>query len=132
MDGALITALWERAHSRCEYCRLPADCSEASFQIDHIIAHKHHGQSESENLALACYYCNSYKGPNIGGLDSVTGRFVRLYHPRRDKWSVHFKWEGPLQIGQTAIGRTTVDVLRINHPAMVEVRRWLIAEQRLP
>lgn len=131
MDESLVAVIWGRAKSCCEYCKLPADCSDAPFQIDHIISRKHHGTDELGNLALACFYCNSYKGPNIAGLDPLSGRLVRLFHPRRDNWSDHFAWEGPLALGRSGIGRATIDVLWINHPVMVELRRWLIVEGRI-
>src|SRR4051812_48421554 len=122
MDAALVIAVRERAADRCEYCHLPADCSAAPFQIDHIIARKHHGTDELSNLALACYYCNKYKGPNIAGIDPLSGQLVRLFHPRLDDWSATFGWDGPTLVGRTAVGRTTIDVLSMNHPAMVEIR----------
>jgi hypothetical protein len=131
MDDAVVKAVWERAGRRCEYCHLPADWSEAPFQIDHVIARKHHGTDDSSNLALACYYCNGYKGPNIAGIDPLSGQLVRLFHPRSDEWKMHFSWDGPVLNGLTAIGRATLDVLRINHPAMIEIRRWLMIVERL-
>lgn len=130
MNADLIHVVWSRAGSQCEYCGLPADCSEAPFQIDHIIARKHRGSDELDNLALACFYCNKYKGSDIAGLDPFSGRLVRLFHPRRDSWSHHFKLDGPIIVGRSAIGRTTIDVLRVNHPVMAELRRWLIVEGR--
>jgi hypothetical protein len=27
------------------------------------------GRGEAANLALSCFYCNSFKGPNIAGVD---------------------------------------------------------------
>src|SRR2546427_10558065 len=132
MDDAVVKMIGQRAAGRCEYCRLPADCSEAPFQIDHIIALKHHGTDDQSNLALACYYCNSYKGSNIAGIDPLSGQLVRLFHPRVDEWQAHFAWAGPALQGLTAVGRATIDVLWVNHPAMVEIRRWLIADNRLP
>ena len=39
------------------------------FQIDHVIARKHGGGTSDDNLAFACFYCSSHKGPNIAGLD---------------------------------------------------------------
>ncbi len=126
MNSRLENLVWERARSLCEYCRFPVDHAEADFQIDHIVAQKHLGTSSEDNLALACYHCNTYKGPNIAGIDPITGRIIRLFHPRRDRWQDHFRWEGPALIGQTAIGRATVQVLWINHPLRVETRRLLI------
>jgi len=110
---------------------LPASRSVAPFQIDHSIARKHHGADELSNLALACYDCNSYKGPNIGGRDPLSGRYVRLFHPRRDRWTDHFSWEGELLVGRTSIGQTTMYISWLNHPLMVEIRRWLIREGTL-
>jgi len=81
--------------------------------------------ARSHNLALACIHCNRYKGPNIAGVDPATGEIVRLFHPRRDKWSVHFTWNGSRLIGRTSIGRATIQVLNINAAAMVDLREAL-------
>jgi hypothetical protein len=84
------------------------------FQVDHIIAEKHGGETVVSNLALACPHCNLYKGPNIAGLDPASGQVVRLFHPRTDLWSEHFAWEGAYLAGRSPIGRVTVQVLAIN------------------
>jgi hypothetical protein len=52
---------------------------------------------------------------------------TKLYHPRRHKWSYHFLFDGSTLIGRTAIGRTTIDVLRMNHPQLVAIRELLTA-----
>ena len=74
-----------------------------------------------------CVFCNVYKGPNLSGLDPATGNLTRLYHPRRHQWHYHFRFEGSMLIGRTAIGRTTVYVLHMNHPQMIALRDLLIA-----
>src|SRR5438552_2428931 len=84
-------------------------------EIDHFIARKHGGLTEASNLALACFYCNSFKGSNIGGMDRVTGRFVQLFNPRRHPRKRHFRWEGTVLVGRTPIGRVTAGVLAINN-----------------
>ena len=127
MDNTLREVVRQRAARRCEYCRMPQEYDVLPFQIDHIISLKHHGSSEITNLALSCYNCNAYKGPNIAGIDADTGEVTRLFHPRREQWDEHFLWDGPYLIGCTAIGRTTVDVLSINLPERVELRRTLMA-----
>ena len=132
MEQALATLVWRRARATCEYCQLPQSLSPIPFEIDHIIARKHGGATDSANLALACFYCNSFKGPNIAGLDPKTGRIVRLYHPRKDRWQQHFRWEGPALVGRTSIGRATAAVLEINHYDAVAVRRALIEEGVFP
>ena len=127
MDAALTRLVRQRAGGRCEYCRLPQAGSRAPFEIDHIIARKHRGRTVASNLAVACIYCNSYKGSNISGRDTATGKLTPLYHPRRHKWSYHFRYEGGTLIGRTAIGRTTTDVLQINLPTLVALREALRA-----
>ncbi len=132
MEQALVSLVWKRARATCEYCRLPQSLSPIPFEIDHVIAQKHGGATRAANLALACFYCNSFKGPNIAGIDPESGRIVRLYHPRNDGWRRHFRWEGPRLVGQTPVGRATLAVLELNHPDAVSVRQALIEEGVFP
>jgi hypothetical protein len=44
----------------------------------------------------------------------------------------HFGWAGPVLVGKSAIGRTTVYVLNINLADRVELRRILIEAGRFP
>jgi hypothetical protein len=117
-----------RADWRCEYCQLPEADSDLPFQIDHVIARKHRGHSKPENLAYACLYCNSYKGPNLAGVDPVTEQIVRLFNPRKDKWAHHFEWQGAWLRGLSAEGRVTIQVLNINAHEALLVRENLIRE----
>jgi hypothetical protein len=128
MDAALEQLVRQRAKSRCEYCRLPQAASAIPFQIDHIIARQHKGRTTSANLALSCGYCNGYKGPNISGLDPLTGKLTPLFNPRRHQWSYHFRYQGGDLIGRTAIGRTTADLLRINQPNRIALRELLMID----
>lgn len=125
MDAALERLVRQRAGGRCEYCHLPQTASGVPFEIDHIIARQHKGGTAARNLALSCVYCNGHKGPNISGLDPLTGRLTPLFNPRRHKWAFHFRCQGGELIGRTAIGRTTIEVLRINLPNLVALRELL-------
>jgi hypothetical protein len=125
MDEVLARLVRERAHDRCEYCQLPQAFSVLPFEIDHIIARQHRGKTVASNLAWTCAYDNSFKGPNIAGLDPKTGRLVPLFHPRRHTWQRHFRWDGPVLVGRSPIGRATIAVLAINHPLRVAQRREL-------
>jgi hypothetical protein len=126
MDAALHRLVRDRSGGRCEYCRLPEAESLVPFEIEHIIPRKHRGRTVAGNLAWSCIYCNGYKGPNLTGRDPTTGKITPLYHPRRHKWSYHFRYQGGTLIGRTAIGRTTIDVLQINRPYLVAIREVLI------
>ena len=120
-----------RANGRCEYCHLPQPVAATPFCIDHIIAEKHGGATDADNLAWACFYCNTCKGPNLAGLDPITGALTRLFHPRRDPWSEHFEWRATWLSGKTAVGRATIQVLNINHLEAVALREALQDEGRL-
>ena len=132
MKKSLEQLVWERAQRRCEYCLLPQSLHPTTFEIDHIRPRKLHGQTVSGNLALSCYRCNGHKGTNIAGYDPETDAKTHLFHPRQDSWSEHFLWNGPILVGRTSIGRTTIDVLQINHFAAVRLREELMVEGLFP
>jgi hypothetical protein len=102
------------------------------FHIEHIVARQHGSKDTLGNLALACHHHNLHKGPNLTGIDPITKKLTQLFNPRRHKWSRHFRWDGPLLLGRTAIGRTTVYVLGMNLPLRVALREALIAARRFP
>lgn len=112
-----------RAGNRCEYCRVSQSARLVRFQVDHIIATKHEGTDGEENLCLACYKCNGYKGSNVAALDPLTGDATKLYHPRQQKWDEHFSINGDATLsGLTPEGRTTIVVLRMNDDQRVKQR----------
>src|SRR5829696_5489874 len=111
MQEALKREVRDRAGGRCEYCMMPQAYYRTPFQIDHVIARQHRGATHSDNLALACFHCNAHKGPNLSGIDPATSAVTVLFHPRKDRWSDHFAWNGPEVVGLTPRGRATVLVL---------------------
>jgi len=132
MDAALVQVVRERAGGTCEYCRMPQVAHVLTFPVDHIIARQHGGLTEIENLALSCVRCNSYKGPNIAGLEPDSRKLTRLYHPRTDTWEEHFSIRNAVIVGLTSIGRTTVALLQMNHPDYLALRESLIEEGLFP
>jgi hypothetical protein len=132
MDAALAQEVRGRAHDTCEYCLMPQSYYPTPFQNDHIVARVHSGATALHNLALACLHCNSHKGTNITGIDPKTRKITRLFNPRRQKWMLHFRWDGPLLMGRTAVGRTTIAVLNMNGPFLVGLRQALIREGIFP
>ena len=133
MDASLRTFVQQRAQNRCEYCRLHQDDEPyLSFHVEHIIARQHRGSDAPSNRCFCCSHCNLCKGPNLSGIDPQSRKMVRLFHPRRHKWSRHFRWEGVHLAGRTAIGRATVAVLQINHPDRVALREALIETGAFP
>lgn len=119
----------ERARGFCEYCRCRQIHSFDTFEIDHIIPRAAGGETVSENLCCTCPGFNSSKHDRIEALDPETKRRVPLFNPRRQHWKRHFRWseDGAEIIGKTAVGRTTVEALRMNRPNVIAFRRLLAA-----
>ncbi len=104
MDAATRELVWSRAHQRCEYCLIHQD-DEPFYRlhVEHVIAKQHGGADHPDNLALACHHDNEHKGPNLSGIDPKTGKVVRLFHPRRQRWSRHFRFAGPIIVGANTL-----------------------------
>lgn len=113
----------ERAGNCCEYCLVSQSARLVRFHVDHIIAKKHDGSDNDDNLCLACYECNGFKSENVAALDPLTGDASKFYNPRQQIWDVHFKLNDDMTIfGLTPEGRTTIEVLRINDPERLKQR----------
>jgi hypothetical protein len=132
VPAALRRVVWERAESRCEYCRMSQDLDPATFEVDHVAPEKMEGETAEANLCLACFKCNNHKGPNIAGIDPDTSQKTFLFDLRNDGWAEHFLWQGPLLRGKTPEGRTTIALLQINLGHRVAHRRPLIGEGVFP
>jgi hypothetical protein len=132
MDHASEQAIRLRAKHRCEYCHFPESFAEVPFHLDHVIAQQHGGETHLENLALACAFCNRFKGPNLSGVDPQTKQIELLFHPRHDVWEAHFHWNGAILIGRTASGRATIQTLRLNRTDAIAVRELLMREGVYP
>ena len=90
ISAALRRQVEERANYRCEYCLLPARVAFFSHEIDHVIAEKHGGATNLDNLAYICWRCNRHKGTDLGSFDPETGAFSFLFNPRTQEWAEHF------------------------------------------
>ncbi|MEJ7616626.1 MAG: HNH endonuclease signature motif containing protein [Pyrinomonadaceae bacterium] len=94
-------------------------------EIDHVVAEKHDGTTEPDNLALTCWRCNRHKGSDLGSFDPQTQIFSLLFNPRRQVWTEHFIFQGEQIAGLTPEGRTTVNLLRLNSDERLAERRSL-------
>lgn len=131
IDSATRAFVIQRANNRCEYCQLPQQGYEATFNIDHAIASQHRRDDRRENLAFCCPKCNRKKGPNLAGIDPVTQAIVPLFNPRTDHWTDHFHWRGFAIESATPKGRATIAVLDLNSEDRILLRRALSIEGTL-
>jgi hypothetical protein len=117
------------AGGRCAYCRSSEQLLGVIFEIDHIIPRSVGGQTSADNLCLSCSTCNRYKAARLTAQDPVSGDEFSLFHPLRQTWSEHFAWsdDGTQIVGLTPEGRATVEALRMNRPAIVQLRRYWVA-----
>jgi hypothetical protein len=122
-----------RAGEVCEYCLLPQVSQEATFHVDHIQPLASQGPTRPDNLALACVTCSLKKAARTRARDPRTGRLVPLFHPRRHRWTDHFRWTSTWRLaGRTPTGRATITALGMNRPAIIAIRRTLADLGRFP
>ncbi|MBO0697161.1 MAG: HNH endonuclease [Zavarzinella sp.] len=98
--------------------------------FEHLTPESRGGRTVRSNLWLACSQCNAFKSNLVRARDPESGRLVRLFNPRRQIWSAHFRWiESGLRIeGRTPTGRATVAALRLNREVRIMARRlWISA-----
>jgi hypothetical protein len=96
------------------------------FEVEHIVAEKHGGATIAEDLALACPFCNRFKGTDLGSLDPDTGRLTSFFNPRTHVWAEHFRVDNGRIISLTAEARVTVLIFQMNHPDRIQERQRLI------
>lgn len=118
---ALRRAVSERANGCCEYCGKP-QVSFFAHEVDHVIAQKHRGKTILENLALACFECNRYKGSDVASFDPATEQLTLLFNPRTQHWSDHFRYDKGVIIPLTAEGRATAFLLHFNDLGRIQAR----------
>lgn len=130
ISAALRRLVAQRAAGCCEYCRIHENEVMFAHEVDHVVAEQHGGQTVEENLCLACFQCNRLKGPNLAGIDTLTGAVEVLFHPRLDDWCSHFRFIGAEIEARTPRGRATANTLRMNAPDRVRLRSMLIEAGR--
>lgn len=117
----------DRSGGCCEYCLLNRKYRLFSFEVDHVIAEKHGGRTEIDNLCLSCPECNGYKGSDIASIDPQTGHLSYLFNPRTQAWEQHFRLNGAIIEPLSSEGRVTVMLLRLNDTARIAERTELLA-----
>ncbi len=128
ITAAIRREVIKRASGCCEYCLMSNEDRAIDFVLDHIIAEKHGGVTQSDNLCLSCYWCNSYKGSDLSSVDwDADKAIVPLYNPRLQIWDEHFRLEGARIVPLTAVGRVTVFLLQLNAYERIQERQLLIA-----
>jgi hypothetical protein len=98
-------------------------------EVDYIVPEAEGGKTKLANVCLCYRTCNGYNGRRIHARDPLTGRRVRVFHPRRQQWTRHFAWSagGVQLVGFTASGRATIEALQMNNDLIAHLRQLWIA-----
>jgi hypothetical protein len=134
IPAALRAQVRKDSQARCGYCHSPEAFLGMPLDVDHLIPEAAGGRTVRENLWLACSRCNDFKGSRVEADDPLTGERVPLFHPRTQRWNAHFEWstEGIHILAKTAIGRATVEHLRLNNEFTLIARRLWVEAGRWP
>ena len=65
IPAELRQQVYDRAQGCCEYCLITEKVVLFVHQVDHIIAEKHGGLTETTNLALACAILSFPRGASL-------------------------------------------------------------------
>ncbi len=124
----------QRAQGYCEYCLCPEACATQSHSVEHILPLSRGGTNDEDNLALSCQGCNGSKYNKTQAFDSLSGRMVPLFHPRKHDWHRHFAWSTDcLRLaGLTPTGRATIEELNLNRDGVIRLRRLLLLNRDHP
>lgn len=140
MSRSTISTVLRRAvlaqfKHQCAYCRTQQKYTGTSLTVDHIVPVALDGETIVENLCAACWDCNLAKNARLIGVDPISGKNARLFHPQNQRWQDHFKWleQGLLLEGKTQEGRATVVALRLNRPTLLQARKyWIVCNWHPP
>jgi hypothetical protein len=129
ISKALRIKVSAQARYRCGYCLTQEAVVGTPMEFDHLIPEALGGRTEEGNLWLACSLCNDAKSCRVAALDPISGEIIRLYNPRDQVWSDHFRWSESSDyiLGTSPTGRATVLALNLNRPALVRARQAWVA-----
>ncbi len=105
-----------------------------TFEVDHIIPRSKGGNTSLDNLCLSCPTCNRHKSTKTEGTDPITHQIISFYHPVNDSWAKHFVWseDGSKLLALTPSARVTIETLKINRPALIQLRLYWAATHHHP
>lgn len=132
VSTALRRLVAVRAEFLCEYCLIHEDDTVFGCEVDHIISEKHGGETDADNLAYACAFCNRTKGSDIGSIVQRTGTLVRFFNPRTDLWTEHFALDDVTIVALSDIGEVTARILDFNNSDRLLERQALRVVDRYP
>ena len=95
-----------------------------SFTIDHIVPLKCGARKPSTTLLSPVSTAIAIRSSLNSAIDPQTDQQVALFNPRTQNWQEHFIWSADCLkiVGLTAVGRATVEALRLNRERILAIR----------
>ena len=120
-DQIIRDEVRRRADFACEYCGVTEVDTAGLLTIDHFQPSSKEGNDDLENLVYCCNRCNSYKHDYF----PTSPNQLHLWNPRNNNRSQHFfELENGQLKGLTPKGQITIDLLRLNRPALIKYRQY--------
>ena len=82
ISESLRSLIADSDKARCCYCLTSVANSGIPMTHDHIQPVSKGGQTNFENICLACRSCNEFKGDSTEAVDPLIGETVPLFNPR--------------------------------------------------
>jgi len=118
------TPLLLSSHKKCAYCECPVATESNYMEVEHFEDKGTNPDKvvEWENLLPSCKKCNVSKGTH----NVLTNPMV---NPFQEDPRLHLAWRHYRLRGKTSIGKTTIDVAKLNHVDRLVVKRFEIGQR---
>ena len=93
------------------------------------------GSATRERRTLKCgdaFVVMDSQPTDVAAIDTGTGEAIRLFHPRLQRWSDHFRIHGAMIESLTREGEVTARLLRFNHAGRIVERTILQSAGQYP
>lgn len=128
------TEITEDCKQRCVYCDITlSEHGGEGMQLDHFKPQKHFERLKKDpnNLVLACPKCNRLKSDHWPVKEEIgLNGFLDPFTSERSKW-YHVKPCGIIEHNDSNATALKIEILRLNRPARVQIRRKRLIEKRV-
>lgn len=127
--------MYRKQNELCAYCRIHTSPACFPMHREHIVHKDKHPQWMflPENLCVACFYCNDFKGTTEVLVNPRTKLYpktssgFKIIHPLYDRYSDHIELiGGVLYRGKTKKGKFTIKTCHLYRVLLAEERAKLL------
>lgn len=110
--------LLKMSHDKCSFCECNIVEESKYMEVEHFFAKSIYESKvvDWDNLLPACKRCNGCKSDHDVAIEAII-------HPVNDKPNEHLKFNLYFLKGKTELGKTTVQVMQLNHVRVLQPRQ---------